>query len=36
MEDSPYKITAEAAEEILEKTPEPTPEPQLVESIGKL
>ncbi|XP_032681538.1 inorganic pyrophosphatase isoform X2 [Odontomachus brunneus] len=33
VEDSPYKITTEAAEEALEKTPKPAPEPQPVESI---
>lgn len=34
MEGSPFKITNEAAEETLEKAPEPV-KPQPVESIGK-
>lgn len=36
MEDSPYKITVEAAEEVLEKAPKSAPELQPVESIGEL
>lgn len=35
VEDSPYKITAEAAEEALQKAPELAPEAQSIESIGK-
>lgn len=34
MEGSSFKITAEAAQEILEKAPEPV-SPQAVDSIGK-
>lgn len=35
VEDSPYKITTEAAEEALQKAPELAPEAQSIESIGK-
>lgn len=34
VEGSPFKITTEAAEEVLDKAPEPV-EPQDVEPIGK-